>query len=136
MSNPSALNISGKMLQINGVDIPLNPSSYKVNLQDIDSASATRSANGTMIRDRICGADSAKRKIEIEWQNIDATVAQKLITMIADEYFNVTYFDPYDLGWRTAIFYAGDRKLDMYSPDLGGSGGTIWKSLAYNIIEK
>ena len=41
---------------------------FKVLLQDVDAATTTRSADGTMLRDRLCGGATSKRKLEIEWE--------------------------------------------------------------------
>ena len=46
------------------------PSKLTVNLMDIDAETTTRSASGKMLRDRIAGGDTAKRKLELEWPEI------------------------------------------------------------------
>ena len=47
-----------------------DPTSMIIRLQDIDASATTRSANGNLLRDRVCGAENAKRKIDLKWAYI------------------------------------------------------------------
>lgn len=122
------------LISINGVDLP-DPSSFQLALQDIDAATTTRSANGTMCRDRVVGGASSKRKIELEWKGITMKTSKTILTAIKDEFFTVTYPDAYEGAYRTATFYAGDRTLPMFGSNLPGKG-VVWEKLAVNLIEK
>lgn len=112
-----------------------SPQSLTVSLQDIDAGTTTRSANGTMLRDRVAGGAAAKRKLELEWAAMGPERAKFLLQAIRDEFFYVRYPDPYTGGMRTAQFYAGDRSVPMYSSNLYGRG-ILWKNLSVNLIEK
>lgn len=103
-------------------------------LQDIDAATTTRSANGTMLRDRVSGGDTAKRKLEIEWPPLYPTDARTILQAIRDEFFYVRYPDPYTGSERTALFYAGDRSVPMYWNH--PTQGILWENLKVNLIEK
>ena len=105
-----------------------------VNLQDIDASTTTRSANGTMLRDRVVGGANAKRKLEIEWPPLSPTDMSTVLQAIAGEFFYVNYPDPYTGAARTAQFYAGDRSAPVYTVAL--TGNPLWKSLKVNLIEK
>ncbi len=105
----------------------------KVTLQDIDAAGAGRSANGTMIRDRVCGGATAKRKIELEWPPLTTEDISTLMQAISGTYFWVEYLDPYVGELRTAEFYAGDRTAPVYWII---DGKALWQSLSFNLIEK
>ena len=111
------------------------PMSMSVIVQDIDAATTTRSANGTMLRDRVCGGETAKRKIEMEWAGLDARKVSAILQSIGGEFFKVQYPDTYTGTDRTAIFYVGDRTADMYNYNLHGNG-VVWKSLRANFIEQ
>lgn len=112
-----------------------DPKSLKVLLQDIDAGTTTRSANGTMLRDRVCGAETAKRKLEIEWVPLKPEPTQQILQAIKDVFFYVKYPDPYTSSMRTARFYAGDRSVPMYHFDLNGQG-IVWESVKVNLIEE
>lgn len=112
-----------------------DPKVLKVLLQDIDAGTTTRSANGTMLRDRVCGADTAKRKLEIEWMPLGFEPAQQILQAIKDVFFYVRYPDPYTAGWRTAHFYAGDRTVPVYHYNTERNEIT-WESVKVNLIEE
>ena len=111
------------------------PSKMSLIVQDIDSANTTRSANGTMLRDRVSGGAKAKRKLELEWAGMDAAKVATILQSIGDEFFQLEYPDTYTGEMRIAQFYTGDRSADMYSYNLYGNG-ILWKSLKANFIEK
>lgn len=112
-----------------------DPKSMKVLLQDVDSASTTRSADGTMLRDRIVGGANAKRKLELAWPPMRTSPMSTILQAIADEFFWVEYPDPYTGENRVAEFYAGDRSAPMYNSNLHNQG-VLWESLTVNLIEK
>ena len=111
------------------------PAKMTVIVQDIDSANTTRSANGTMLRDRVAGGATAKRKLELEWSGMDAGKVSTILQSIGDEFFQLEYPDTYTGAIRIAEFYTGDRSAEMYSSNLYGRG-ILWKSLKANFIEK
>lgn len=111
------------------------PSKMTVIVQDIDSANTTRSADGTMLRDRVAGGAAAKRKLELEWLGMNAAKVSQILQGIGDEFFRLEYPDTYTASNRIAEFYTGDRSAEMYSYDLHGHG-IVWKSLKANFIEK
>lgn len=111
------------------------PQKLTVNLMDIDAETTTRSASGKMLRDRVAGGDTAKRKLEIEWHADHGANVKSVLQAIKDEFFYVRYPDPYTGEMRTARFYAGDRKVPMYSYNLY-NGGILWSSMRVNFIEE
>ena len=116
------------------IDLP-EPSSLKITLQDIDASSTTRSANGTMLRDRVAGGADAKRKLELQWVGLDEQKVSFILQSIKDEFFQVEYPDTFTADMRTGIFYVGDRSADMYAYKLRG-GSTIYRTLNANFIEQ
>ncbi len=111
------------------------PQELTVNLMDIDAETTTRSASGLMLRDRVVGGATAKRKLEIKWHADKPDNIKLILQAIKDEFFYVRYPDPYTGEMRTARFYAGDRSVPMYSYNLGGNG-ILWNSLKVNLIEE
>lgn len=112
-----------------------DPSKMTVGLQDIDASTTTRSANGTLLRDRVAGGAKAKRKLELEWPPMGTENMSAVLKAIAPEFFWVEYIDPYEGTTRIAQFYAGDRKAPMYNSNLHGNG-PMWESLTVNLVEK
>ena len=112
-----------------------DPKSLKVLMQDIDASTTTRSANGTMLRDRIVGGATSKRKLELTWPPMRTENMATILRAIAPEFFWVEYPDPYTGDRRNAQFYAGDRTAPLYHSDLYGSG-PLWEGLTVNLIEK
>ena len=114
------------------VDMP-DPSELTVRLQDIDSAGSGRSANGTMIRDRVAGGDGAKRKLEVEWPPVSPTDASKILKAVAAKFFAVEYPDPYTGVKRVGTFYAGDRTAPVCRV---WDGEVLWSNISVNFIER
>lgn len=111
------------------------PSEMTVSLQDIDASTTTRTADGTIHRDRICGGATAKRKIELMWKYLDHVQVKNILQAFKDTFCFVQYFDPYEGDWRTAEFYTGDRTAPMYSCWLD-SDSVLWESVHFDLIEK
>ena len=114
------------------IDMP-EPYALTVRLQDIDSANSGRSANGTMIRDRIAGGASAKRKLEVEWPPLSPAAIATILQAIDGTFFSVSYPDPRTGGNRVATFYAGDRTAPVLRV---WDGEVLWENLSVNFIEK
>lgn len=112
-----------------------DPSKLDLGIQDIDAATTSRAADGTMLRDRVCGGATAKRKLNLEWVYIDNPTAGAILQLIAPEFFWVKYPDPYSGTERIAEFYAGDRKLPMYNATIK-NGSILWENLTVDLIEK
>lgn len=112
-----------------------DPKTLTVLLQDIDASTTTRSANGTMLRDRVVGGATAKRKMELKWPPLNSADASMILQAIKDEFFWVRYPDPYTGANRIAEFYAGDRSVPMYHANLRGQG-VLWEGLSVNLIER
>lgn len=112
-----------------------DPNQMTVRLQDIDASTTTRSANGTMLRDRVVGGEDAKRKIELSWPAMNNEKMSALLQALAPEFIWVEYPDPYTGTLREAEFYAGDRTAPMYHANLYGQG-VLWESMSVNLVEK
>lgn len=111
-----------------------SPSEFSISLQDIDAATTTRTADGKMHRDRIVGAEDAKRKLNLKFPPMPWDDVSQLLKAIKNEFFWVKYPDPYTGEMRTAEFYSGDRNAGIYNFQLR-SDGMLWNTTSFNLIE-
>ena len=99
-------------LRINGTDIlPLvAKGGIKWTRNDIDSANAGRTLDGTMHRGRV----TTKVKLEVKCKPLLQSEVQALLTLIEPEYVTVDYIDP-KVGARTGIqFYSNNVPASMW----------------------
>lgn len=116
------------MLTINGIQIAA-PDTYNVTIADLD-ASANRSGNGTLFRDRV----AVKRTIEVSWTFLDPQDLSVLLTNMSSVFFSVTYLDPQLNALKTGTFYVSDRKagVAIKQPD----GSYKWRDVGFSLIER
>lgn len=112
-----------------------SPSEMSVSLQDVDAETTTRTADGSMHRDRIAGGAQAKRKLNLTFPPMHGAAVSALLQAISGEFFWVEYPDPYTNAMRTAEFYAGDRSVPIYNFNLYNQG-ILWQHVSVNLIEK
>lgn len=116
------------MLTINGVKV-VAPDTYTVTIADLD-ASANRSGNGTLFRDRV----AVKRTIEVSWTQIKASDLSVLLTNLSSVFFPVTYLDPQSNSLETRTFYVSDRNQGVAVKNKDGS--YTWKGVSFSLIER
>lgn len=116
------------MISINGVQM-VSPDTYKVTIADLD-ASANRSGNGTLYRDRI----AVKRTIELSWLFLEADELSVLLTSISSVFFPVTYWDPQINGYNAGTFYVSDRPQGIAVKNADGS--YKWRDISFSLIER
>jgi hypothetical protein len=116
------------LLSINGVQV-VAPDSYQVGIADLD-ASANRSGNGTLYRDRV----AVKRTIEVSWTQMDAFDLSVLLTNMSSVFFPVTYLDPEANAMKTGTFYVSDRNSGVAIKNSDGS--YTWKGISFSLIER
>lgn len=115
------------MFKINDTTVVI-PSAMTVGIMDIDGES-NRTADGTMIRDRI----ATKRKLQCSWNALTTTEMSTLLQSMNDEFFSVQYLDPYTGTEQTKTFYVGDRSAPVYRLV---SGKELWSGLKADFVEK
>lgn len=111
---------------VDGTTVPC-PSGYVYDLQDVSAADAGRTEDGTMDKRRI----GQCVKLELEWRNITSAEVSQILAAFDKEYLTVTYLDAKTGGFRTSVFYVGDRTAPAYNTRLG-----IWSSLKFDLIER
>lgn len=117
------------MLKINGVAMP-SPVACNPDISDIDGET-NRDANAFLHRDRV----ATKRKLNCEWGVLSASEASKLLSAVAPEFVEVTYFDPQTGGMTTKTMYAGDKNIETLMTDKNGNV-TFYKSIKFNLVER
>ena len=113
-------------MKINGTTIQ-TPKTLSIDIEDIDGE-AYRSANGTLIRDRI----ATKRKLNCEWPALTTTQISTILSLIASDSFTVQYLDPVTGTNITKPFYAGTKSAPVYRLL---AGRELWEGLTVNFIE-
>lgn len=121
------------MIRVNGDRVKC-PSEYTVTLNDISAPDAGRDEAGTMNKGRI----THKSTVQLSWNAPTPEEAYDILHAFSDnEYFEVTYYDPYYCrsanDRRTATFYRGDTNAPVW-----------WfykdrerlQKLSFNIIER
>lgn len=116
------------MISINGVPIA-SPDTYTVTIADLD-ASANRSGNGTLFRDRV----AVKRTIDMSWLLLDANDLSVLLNSVSSVFFPVTYPDPLLNGPRTGEFYVSDRKAGVAIKQADGT--YKWRDVGFSLVER
>lgn len=115
------------MLIINGIPVP-SPDTYEVVISDLD-ASANRSGNGTLYRDRI----AVKRTLNVSWLLMDSQDLSILLNAMSTPFFSVAYMDP-QLGISTKTFYVSDRTAGIA---IKMADGTYkWRGVSFSLVER
>lgn len=111
---------------VNGVAVKC-PSSYVYDLQDISAADAGRTEDTVMDKMRIGQAV----KLELSWNALSTSEISTILNAFNPEYITVEYLDAMNGGYRTSVFYVGDRTAPMYSTLLD-----LWNNVSFNLIER
>lgn len=119
------------IISVDGTALPVTPSSFSWTQEDLSNASAGRSEDGVMHKNRI----GMIRSAQLEWQNLPIETMRTLINMFSPEYITVTFIDPatsptYNYR-RTEVFYVGNRSLTVKNAALN-----ICEKLSFNIISR
>ena len=105
-----------EILNIDGTALPA-PSTYKVQLSDLDSSGTGRTEDGVLVRERVRGGVA---KISAGWAALSTADCAKVLNATAPDSMTVQYFFG---GVRTAKMYAGDRTADLKA---ARDGQAVW----------
>jgi hypothetical protein len=117
------------ILKINGTNIAAKPKEFTVTVMDIDSENTTRTANGTLTRDRV----AVKRQIEITFPALKMSEIAQLLQSISNAFFEVFYPDPMEGTYVTKTFYVGNRPCPVA---IERNGVLLWDGLKINLTER
>lgn len=118
------------VLYINGVAVK-DPATLQYAIQDIDSDTAGRNANGEMIRDRV----ATKRKISCSWSGLENEEIRLLLNSMTNEFFRLDFPDAMMGGIGSGTFYVGDRTAPLYMWN-EKENKYLWEGLQANFIER
>lgn len=98
------------LLKINGVVIK-TPSTFQITYQDYDSDTTGRTADGTLVRERIC----TKRRLDVGWRVLYADEMATILQNTSDMFFTVEFLDAKTNSFQTITAYVGDRVPSAYT---------------------
>ena len=117
--------------KIDGTDIAplIARKGLKWTRNDIDSANAGRTLDGTMNRGRV----TTKIKLEIKCIPLKQEQVQMLLNLIMPEYVNVEYEDPL-FGHMYTQFYSNNvpATVCLQAPD----GTMLWDEVSFPLVER
>lgn len=116
------------LISINGATVPA-PDTYEVTISDLD-ASANRSGNGTLFRDRI----AVKRTINLGWTSLTASELSQVLQAVSPVFFVVVYLDPQLNSLSTGTFYVSDRSQAVAIKQSDGS--YRWGNVSFSLVER
>lgn len=116
------------LISINGTAIAA-PDTYEVTISDLD-ASANRSGNGTLFRDRI----AVKRTINVGWTFLTSLELSQILQAVSPVFFTVTYLDPQLNALISGTFYVSDRTQAVAIKQSDGS--YKWGNVSFSLVER
>lgn len=116
------------LISIGGIEMP-SPDTYEVGISDLD-ASANRSGNGTLFRDRI----AVKRTINLGWTSLTATELSQILQAVSPVFFAVIYLDPQLNNLTAGTFYVSDRTQAVAMKQSDGS--YKWGNVSFSLVER
>lgn len=119
---------NNNMIRVNGKKI-LTPSVFQLSLQDISAADAGRTQDALMHKNR----KAKKRKIQLAWNGVTPEEAHLILKAFEDEYFRVTYYDPWEGDDVTKTFYSGDQSAPVKTWTVENK---IYEQVGFDIIER
>ena len=116
------------LISINGASVP-SPDTYEVTISDLD-ASANRSGNGTLFRDRI----AVKRSLNIGWAYLTASELSQVLQAVSPVFFAGTYLDPQLNALTSGTFYVSDRTQGVAIKQSDNS--YKWGNVSFTLVER
>lgn len=97
-------------LKVNGQEIAAYPSSFSVNVMDLDDGETTvRTVDGILNRDRV----TIKRQIEMAFSALTMSQISALLRSMEGIFFDFYYPDPMDGAYVTKRMYVGNRTASV-----------------------
>lgn len=125
------------ILWVEGVAVK-TPSVLTPSIYDISQPDSGRTLDGLMHSNKLRGSDGeivTKATLVLEWWMLTPAEAQTILSAFeANEYFDVTYYDPRNGTTPvTKTFYLGDREIPV---KIWTSNNKRYASLGFTIIER
>ena len=122
--------MANNLLLIDDVVMP-TPSSFLINISDLDTNESGRSIDGNLHRD-VIGTNF--RKIDLTWKTMTREDLKKFLNAVSKTNFMVTYYDPIQDAMVKKTMYASDRKVDMYNFIID-NGKPLWLDISVSLIQ-
>ena len=122
--------MASNLLLIDDVVMP-TPSTFLVNISDLDTSESGRSIDGNLHRD-VIGTNF--RKIDLTWKTMTREDLKKFLNAVSKTNFMVTYYDPIQDAMVKKTMYASDRKVDMYNFKID-NGKPLWLDISVSLIQ-
>ena len=122
--------MANNLLLIDDVVMP-TPSSFLINISDLDTSESGRSIDGNLHRD-VIGTNF--RKIDLTWKTMTREDLKKFLNAVSKTNFMVTYYDPIQDAMVKKTMYASDRKVDMYNFIID-NGKPLWVNITVSLIQ-
>lgn len=117
-------------LEINGYELP--PCKRGVSVVVTTVVDSGRDANGAVVGQRV-GRDLYKID-GLEWSWLTAAQWEKILSIMNNFFFHVTFNDPVSGGRKTIEMYCGDRTGEPYYVDSSGTP-THYRDCKVNLID-
>lgn len=117
-----------KIMVVNGVDFMPYLQDFSVTIEDLDSDSTVRNAEGTLSRDRV----AVKQKIALIFKALSEEELSIVLSAVAPVSIDVKYTNPSTNSTRTGEFYVGPRNTGNISPTLLGVRHV---GVTFNLVE-
>lgn len=117
------------MVKINDVEITEFLESFEVSISDLDAETTTRTADGTLNRDRI----AVKQKIDLSFAPLLWEDMSRILKATEDIFFEIYYPNPESGEYETKTVYVGDRKAAVM---MKKEEQIMWKGLKFSLIER
>lgn len=118
-------------IKINGVKLPASPKpgGFTVTTSDLDAETTTRTADGTLNRDRI----GIKKRIELEFGLLKWSEISGILKLMKDIFIEVYFPDPESGKYETKTFYVSNRTSAVpFKTDTE----LYWDGLKFSLIER
>lgn len=117
-------------LRVNGDPIAVHPAQMQVEVLDLDDAeSTTRTADGTLNRDRV----AVKRQIEMTFSALTMAQISALLKQMSAVFFDFRFPDPLAGSYITRTMYVGNRPASI---PMEKNGVIFWDGLKITLTEK
>lgn len=117
-------------LRVNSAPMAVHPAQMQVEILDLDDAeSTTRTADGTLNRDRV----AVKRQVEMTFSALTMAQISALLKQMNAVFFDFTFPDPLAGSYITRTMYVGNRPASI---PFERDGETYWDGLKITLTEK
>lgn len=109
-----------------GTTVP-TPTTYKWVEEDVSASDAGRTEDAVMHKKLI----GAATRVELTWKYPTLEQAATILEAFKNEYTTMNYLDARAGGFKTKVFYTGNRNGVLFNTSTGR-----WESISFNMISR